>query len=195
MTLGLLKANAQWTQLKTYPGKKSSSILQPEVYNLLQEYNIDPRSLAQIVSIAGPGFYTGLRLTEGFCDVFKFFEVPHYSFYSYEIPCLLDVAEGCFLTKAYRGEYFLHSWAKGVQKNEMIATKDLAEKLATIKQIYIHSLESLDEFSKEMLPECVMTTDLLKSHGELVLSKVIDKKLFRESFYFRPPEDEFKANP
>jgi tRNA threonylcarbamoyladenosine biosynthesis protein TsaB len=195
VTLGLLNTDFDWIVLKNYTDKKSSSILQPEVWKLLSDHNLEPHSLTRIVSLAGPGFYTGLRLTEGFCDVFKFFGVNHFSFYAHEVPLLWSIDEGIFLTKSYRGEYFVHTWAKGLCKNEMVATSDLPSKLSSFSKVFIHSLESLDDFSRALLPEYVCVTDLLNTHSSIIIKKVVESSTVRESFYFRPPEDEFKANP
>ena len=195
VTLGLLSDDYKWLDLRSFKGQKSSAILQPEVLKLLKDHHISVKSLSNIVSLAGPGFYTGLRLSEGFCDVFKFFKIPFYSFYSHDIPLWCGVEEGVWMTKAYRGEYFFHSWNKGILKNEMVAIANLKEKFSNINSVYIHSDSALDDTVRSLIIDSVNTFDLLRNHPDVIFSRVFAQKIVRESFYFRPPEDEFKANP
>lgn len=195
VTLGLLGDDRKWIDVRTFKGQKSSAILQPEVLNLLKAHGQSPKNISQIINIAGPGFYTGLRLSEGFCDVFNFFNIPHYSFYSYEIPAWCGHDRGTWITKAYRGEYFLHSWESGKIKSQMIATKDLADHLKDVENVYIHSLPALDALALDLIKTSISTSELLQNEPQKIFDQVLNQKLKRESFYFRAPEDEFKANP
>lgn len=195
VTLGLLDDDLKWIDLRFFHGQKSSIILQPEVMSLLKDHSVLPKSLKSVVSVAGPGFYTGLRLSEGFCDVFKFFSVPNFSFYSHHVPVWCGVGQGLWVTKAYRGEFFIHSWKGSISKNEMIATSTLSERLSMSDTIHIHSMSALDDFAKNLIPSPFCTTELLKAEPQKIFQEVLSKKMVQESFYFRPPEDEFKVNP
>lgn len=143
--------------------------------------------------MAGPGFYTGLRLSEGFADIFKMFGIPHFAFYSYEIPRWLGVTQGSWLTKAYRGEYFFHHWNEEKNWNELISAKALPQKLQGMSSLYIHSLAAIDDPIKSAGKELKLTYDLLQTHSQDIFRHVQNEKLLRESFYFRAPEDEFRV--
>lgn len=195
ITLGLLSSGLEWLEFEKFEGQKASRVLQLESYNFLSKHNVDPKDLEGIISIAGPGFYTGLRVSEGFGDLFQFFNIPAYRFYSFEIPSFCGVREGQWFTKAYRGEYFLAEWSHGVLKQSNIPVADLELTLKDIKKLYIHSESSLDESSLKWIKESVSTQDLLKVQPHMIFSQVIAAKLNRDSFYFRAPEDEFKMNP
>lgn len=195
LTIGLLDDQFKWLDLNHLSGKKASVILQPAIFELCEKHKIKFSEIKNIVTTAGPGFYTGLRLSEGFADVMTFFRIPHYSFYSYEIPKWCGVIEGTWLTKAYRGEYFFYHWNKNQQKVELVAVKDLTPEHFNLSAVFIHSDSALDESARVHLKKHILTFDLLKNESELIFKNVFENKLKRESYYFRAPEDEFRMNP
>lgn len=194
ITLGLLDENLAWLDLRTFRGQRASNTLQTEAYKLLSDHHKKLRDLSSVISIAGPGFYTGLRLSEGFSDVASFFKLPHYSFYSYEIPFWLGVTEGTWITKAYRGEYFIFNWKDDFTSKMLLASKGL-ESLQVQGKLFIHSDTALDEKLKLLVSGAVSTNDLMREQPARVFSAVIGGKILRDSFYFRAPEDEFRMNP
>jgi tRNA threonylcarbamoyladenosine biosynthesis protein TsaB len=195
ITLGLLDDGLRWVDFRRHFGMKASTVIQKEASDILETFNLNPEKLSAVVSVNGPGFYTGLRLSEGFSDVFGFFGVPTYAFYSYEIPRWCGVKTGSWFTRAYRGEYFLYHWDLEESGSVLLGSKELPDRLLPGVQYYVHSESSLDEQSLRLLTRPVSTVELLKSNPELVFDKVLKNKLKREIFYFRAPEEEFKANP
>lgn len=193
LRLGVLNDELEWLSLEELTGFKASAILQRKSYELLKKFNIAPTELKGIISIVGPGFYTGLRLAEGFANVFSFFGVKEYSFYSYEVPRWCGEKAGTWFTKAYRGEYFLYHWDGENSHQELISVKDLSEKLVP-RNYFIHSVASLDSHCESLLPNAKKTTDLLRVNSKKVFTEVL-KGERKEPFYFRAPEDEFKVNP
>ena len=194
LILGVLDDGFNWLSFERHTGAKASAIIQARSHDLLSQNNIKLHELKGIITVNGPGFYTGLRLAEGFADVLKFFGIPQYSFYSYEIPAWCGHTEGCWFTKAYRGEYFLYRWKEEESRQELMAAKDLEHGLGD-ERFFIHSESSLDEKSTPFVVNPVMTMDLLKTRPHDIFKRVVDSKGQRESFYFRAPEDEFKVNP
>ncbi len=193
ITLGLLDENLGWHDLRAFRGQRASATLQTETHRLMKDFHLEMKNLKGIVSIAGPGFYTGLRLSEGFADVTKFFSLPHNSFYSYEIPFWLGHKEGSWITKAYRGEYFIYEWSGEKSSIKLVTVKDL-ESLEIKNQVFIHSETSLDEKLKPFTINAISTSDLLKDHPQKIFGRVM-QGMERESYYFRAPEDEFRMNP
>lgn len=192
ITLGLLDENLGWHDLRGFRGQRASSTLQTETHKLLKDFKTPMSSLKGVVSIAGPGFYTGLRLSEGFSDVTSFFGIPHFSFYSYEIPFWLGHAKGTWVTKAYRGEYFFYEWSGNSGKVRLLESKDL---FIPEGEIFIHSETSLDEKLKPVAVNAFSSSELLRNEPRKIFSHVLTEKLKRESYYFRAPEDEFRMNP
>lgn len=191
LTLGVLDDGLNWLSFERENAQKASQVIQTKVYELLSKHNLKPENLSGIITVNGPGFYTGLRLAEGFSDVFSFFGVKQFSFYSYEIPLWCGYESGTWFTKAYRGEYFFYRWNKSENSQELMATKDL-----TIGegQVFIHSPASLDTLSSGLIQNPIETFELLKSSPQKIFPHVVSGSK-RELFYFRAPEDEFKANP
>ncbi len=195
LSLGVLDDGLNWLAFESHGGgQKASAIIQARSYELLTNCKLNPKDLSGIIIVNGPGFYTGLRLAEGFADVFTFFGVKQFSLYSYEIPLWCGFESGTWFTKAYRGEYYYYHWDKSGPRQELLSVKEI-EKGLTAQQIFIHSQASMDVVSTALISQPIETTDLLKKHSKEIFSQVINNNLKRESFYFRAPEDEFKVNP
>jgi tRNA threonylcarbamoyladenosine biosynthesis protein TsaB len=189
--LGLLGDDLKWIEIRTQKGQRASAVLQNQVYGICKEHEIFPADLKGIISVAGPGFYTGLRLSQGFADIFKVFGVPSMSFYTYEIPRWCGHEKGVWMTKAYRGEWFFHEWDGNYTENILVATTKVEEHLKHYDHVFIHS-----ETAIEALPKNFSSTlKLLEERPEQIFSEVVKKSLVRESYYFRAPEDEFRTNP
>lgn len=195
LSLGVLDDGLNWLAFESRGGgQKASAIIQARSYELLSKFKLNPKELSGIIIVNGPGFYTGLRLAEGFADVFTFFGVKQFSLYSYEIPLWCGFDSGTWFTKAYRGEYYYYHWDKSGSQQELLSVKEI-EKGLKGQQIFIHSQASLDAVSTALISQPIKTTDLLQKHSKEIFSQVISNNLKRESFYFRAPEDEFKVNP
>lgn len=193
LTIGVLDSGLNWLSFERLRGQKASAVIQNKAHELLQLAGLKPQELDGIITVNGPGFYTGLRLAEGFSDVFKFFGIKQYSFYSHEIPFWCGHQEGVWFTKAYRGEYFFYNW-KGSESSQFLkGSKELSESILD-KPFFIHSESSLDDLSSGLIKNPIHTHELLKNYPQSIFKEVI-KGLRREPFYFRAPEDEFKVNP
>ena len=191
LSIGVLDDGLRWLSFEKLTGLKASAVIQGKAHELLTRHHLKPHELTGIITVNGPGFYTGLRLAEGFADVFSFFGVKQFSLYSYEIPQWCGYESGTWFTKAYRGEYFFYRWNKLESSQELRAAKDLS---IDEGQYFIHSQASLDALSSGMIKDPIETHELLKQHPEKIFSQAILGSK-REPFYFRAPEDEFKANP
>ncbi len=193
LILGVLDDRWNWLSFERHYEKKASAVIQSRSFDLLAKHNIKAQNLSGIITVNGPGFYTGLRLAEGFSDVFKFFGVKQYSLYSYEIPFLCGHDQGIWFTKAYRGEYFLFHWDKMHCFHELLIMTEL-DKVIGQNKFFIHSDASLDKLTSELIPNPIKTSELLQNFPQKIFSEVI-KNDRKDPFYFRAPEDEFKVNP
>jgi tRNA threonylcarbamoyladenosine biosynthesis protein TsaB len=193
LTLGVLDDDFKWLSFEKLTGHKASAIIQKKSHELLEQHKIAAQDLTGIIIVNGPGFYTGLRLAEGFADVFNFFGVPQFSLYSYEVPLWCGFESGTWFTKAYRGEYFFHHWSSTKSTQELLSAKEIEEALKD-KKLFIHSEASLDKLGLEFVKEYISTHELLCNNPDKIFPHVI-KGQKKEAFYFRAPEDEFKANP
>lgn len=196
VTLGILDDSQGWIQFEKFANQKASAIIQTETHNLLQKAGLKIADIDTVITVAGPGFYTGLRLSEGFADVFIFNGKKHFSFMTYDIPKMIGVKSGVWMTKAYRGEYFFHLWDETSARNELVSAKELEAFMQNVdkSQIYIHSDSAIDELSRGLISNPIPTVDLLKTHSKDIFAHIIQAALKVDSYYFRAPEDEFKVS-
>lgn len=196
ISLGILDENYRWVDFRSFSEKKASTVLQTETFQIFTQHGLKVKDISALVTVAGPGFYTGLRLSEGLADVFKFFGVPHYSFFSYEVPYWSGQEKGVWFTKAYRGEYFFYEWDGATSKSELVLTKDVEARFKNLSSTtYIHSDGSLDTLSSNAIINPISTLSLLKKSSGELFKKIISEKMWKDSYYFRAPEDEFRVNP
>ena len=193
LTLGLLNVDFSWAKFATFANQKASEILQLETLHMCSEAGIEVNELKSVICVSGPGFYTGLRLSEGFVDVLKFSGIKGYSLYSYEVLPFLGIKEANWVTKAYRGEYFIHAHRDNVSENILIPSKELKDFVADKSHFYIHSDKAIDDLGRECMPGAVATIDLIEKHPE-IFKTIIENNFQRESYYFRAPEDEFRTS-
>jgi len=193
LSLGILTEGLDWLSFKKVNGQKASMVIQKATYELLNLHNIKAEDLKGIITVNGPGFYTGLRLAEGFSDVFNFFGVNQFSFYSYEIPFWLGHFEGTWITKAYRGEYFFYRW-KGQESSIELMSVTEFENMHFEGKYFVHSKEALDSLSLSLIKEPFETSKLMEEFPQIIFKNALAVPK-HEPFYFRPPEDEFKVNP
>lgn len=193
ITLGILDDDLGWINFEKFTNQKASAIIQTETHKLMTKAGIKFPQVKSVYSVAGPGFYTGLRLSEGFADVLSFSGISHFSFLSYDIPKMTGITGGVWMTKAYRGEYFFHFWDGNEGRNELVSAKELEKFIGTVDKsnFYIHSESAIDDFSRDLVSDRKCTHDLLKTHSKSIFSQVNSKL---DSFYFRAPEDEFKVS-
>jgi len=189
-SLGILNDNFNWLSFKTYTDQRASGLLQAETYKLLKEYEIEISGLTGVIYLAGPGFYTGLRLSEGFTDIFEFFGVPRYSFYSFDIPKMVGVQSGHWITKAYKGEYFVHNWKDSYDESVLLKSKDFSLEQLNFSEKFIHHEDAID-----LVGSFTKTLKLIETEPSRIFSKIISEGMKKEIFYFRAPEDEFRTNP
>lgn len=196
VTLGILDDSQGWIQFEKFTNQKASAIIQTETHNLLIKAGLKIADIDSVITVAGPGFYTGLRLSEGFADVFIFNGKKHYSFMTYDIPKMTGVKSGVWMTKAYRGEYFFHLWDGETSRNELVSAKELETFMKNVDKshFYIHSDSAIDDLSRGMISSPLTTVDLLKTHSKEIFSKIIQTASKVDSYYFRAPEDEFKVS-
>jgi len=185
-----LDRDLNWIEFRSYENQRASGLLQSETYSICAKFGVFPRDLDGIVTVSGPGFYTGLRVSEGFSDIFHLFNIPRYSLYSFDIPKFIGHPEGVWITKAYRGEYFIHSWDEHSSSNDLVQSSQVQINIEKIGQKFIHCSSAID-----IEIQAIKTLELIQQFPSKIFPFVLEQKLKREIFYFRAPEDEFRMNP
>lgn len=188
-TIGLLGNEGTWTALKTLEGQKSSSILHAELHAMLTAAGHKPSVISDVLYVAGPGFYTGLRIAHGLADMMRLEGRKLLNLYNFEIPLLLGISEYTWITKAYRGEIFVYQSGKTFLLSEKdFLTRDWSG------AVYIHHPSALDEVMRGKIPQALATEDLLLTRTQEIKAALLKKATLHELYYFRPPEEEFKPS-
>lgn len=181
LTLGLLNQNIDWISYQYTLEKRPSEVIHTRINELLNEKKINIEEIVLIVA-AGPGSYTGMRLGEGIANIFQSCGRKVLSFYHYEIPNMLFIKEGKFVTNAFKGQFFVYEWSGEKSGQYLISANDL-----DLSKNYYTNAEDKN------LKQTILTSNLIYEEAKIIFKKVIDRDKYFPSFYFRPLEDEFKT--
>lgn len=186
--LGLLDDGLSWISYESHPSKKASQAIHGLIHDLLEKNDLKLKDVKKIYKIAGPGSYTGMRVSEGMSQIFEWNQFKNISFYHYDISQILNPEEGIWAAKAFKNEYFIYEWDKDSCHNKIISYEEAKKLFSTSKKkIYSYEEDSLEELAIK----CVSTSCLLKEKSAIIL-KGIDLIIEdRPLFYFRSIEEEF----
>ncbi len=185
LTIGLLNSSFEWMDYCEYEHKKPSEVIHIEILNLLNKHHVELRS-CRFVFNSGPGSYTGMRLGEGLAQVFEWDQLPVFSFHHFDVPMLMGVSEGFWVTSAFKGQIFLFEW--DLSKNEKTQTL-IDNHLFEIKNPQRGYTLTNDE---EPFTKLQSTKSLIHNNAKNIFKNVIDQKMRVNPFYFRSLDEEFK---
>lgn len=192
--LGFLSTEGKLSKLSIKEGQKTSASLHVELNELLRSSNSSLKEITNVIYIAGPGFYTGLRLAYGIADIMRISGARLFGFYAFDIPHLLGVENYQWITKAYRGEVFVFTRNETSTSINLLSDREFQEK-DWQPSSYIHHTSALDDAMRAKLVDPIATQGLLATQMSAICSQVVASGVQKELFYFRPAEEEFKPNP
>lgn len=184
LTIGLLSKEEGWLSRIVHKDVKSSELLHNEIHEMCIGKGISLKSLSGIIYAAGPGSYTGMRVSEGLAQVFRWQGIPVFGFYHFELPQLLGVNEGLWISEAFKGEFFLYKWNGEGAVKKLVVKSDLEQELANSQSIYTHHREETELAN-------LLTTDLIENQWDKLLNLVVSDNMRREPYYYRTLEEEF----
>jgi len=188
LTVGLLDEQFQWLEYHELEDKKSSALIHSFIYELLSKHGLKLENIAAYFQVAGPGSYTGMRVSEGISQVLNWQGMKVYSFYHFEVPKLLGEKSGAWISKAFKGEAFIYSWNNEDVDKELVSLEALDENLdAKTSTLFTH-------FSGNFERELAYTSKMIKASSSELFPIVVEKNLKREPFYYRALEKEFKTS-
>lgn len=189
MVLGLITDEFKWQDYRAFADKKNSGKIHREIEQMLTAASISIEELCGVIQIAGPGSYTGIRLSEGLVQVLEWAKIPSYSFYHFEIPSYVSAAPYLWYSNAFKSEYFVYSWSAGAATHSLVNEDELKKMVAdSAVNCYTHFL------TEGPTPLCHSTSELLKNHPEAVFKAVVESRKRVQAFYYRELEQEFKAS-
>ena len=158
---------------------------------MLKESRVSIQQVKQVFYVAGPGFYTGLRISHGMADMLCLLGSKLVNIYNFEIPAVLGEESYTWVTKAYRGEVFVYSSVDKMVK--LVPEKEFLQQNWSGK-IFIHHQSALDQNMLAKLSNTQQTEELLLNNVAKALQWSKASNSLRELYYFRPPEEEFKPS-
>lgn len=185
LVIGLLDPEFNWIEYKDIDEKKPSEVIHYEIYSLVEKYKLELKTMNFIFS-AGPGSYTGMRLGEGIAQVLAWDSKNVFSFCHFDVPEMLGIKQGFWVTNAFKGQVFVYSWNKAEGRSD----KELVES----SKFQILDPELCYTLSKDVSAFAGLKTtrDLIQNLSKEIFSKVTQLKLREPPFYFRTLDEEFK---
>lgn len=183
LVIGLLDSEFKWVEYHDTQEKKPSEVIHVEIYNLVKKYNLDLKNMNFFFS-AGPGSYTGMRLGEGIAQVLAWDSHNVYSFHHFDVPKIVGVQKGFWVTNAFKGQVFIYNWDGTNSEKELVDSKDF--KIVDTDLGFTLSSDIKD------FGHLKTTKDLIKNESQKIFSKIYKDKTREAPYYFRTLEEEFK---
>lgn len=192
LILGTLSKEYKWIEYEKSSGIKSSKYIHGMIHTLLNNSGMDFSSIDNFFYVAGPGSYTGMRLSEGMAQIIEWQGLKINSFYHFEVPKLLGFSEGLWYSNAYKGEYFVCQWNEKEKAEFLVDKRAFQKKLDLFKDkgAYTHFINEKEGPSME--DNIIQTSDLIKEKSEIIFSEVRNEDIRRSLYYYRSQENEFK---
>ena len=191
LVLGLLDENFEWINFTETADKKSSASIHSKIYLLLEEHNLKIKDIKAMFQVAGPGSYTGMRISEGISQVLEWQKIPIYSFYHFVIPSILGEEKGAWISRAFKSEIFVYEWRDGKVSTSLRPESDLVkiqnELSSELGGFWTHFPESFPEIPKS-------TGLLIKENSKKLFTNVVASQMREKPFYYRSLENEFTVS-
>ena len=182
ITIGLLNSELKWVEYEHLLSKKSSAVLHHKIFELLAKHSFEVKELEALIYSAGPGSYTGMRVSEGIKDIIDWQGIKVYSFYHFNIPQYLEVPSGTWMAKAFKGEFFVFRWQGNEFEKSLVKESEIEEHLS--ENLY----SSYDDYGRDNI---ILTKDMIYNNPEKVFQVIVQNNLIEELYYFRSIENEF----
>ncbi len=191
ISMGLLNEQFEFIDFQTINDKKSGTRAHLIIDEFLKKHELEVKSIKSWFVLAGPGSYTGMRVSEGIAQILELEKLTVYSMYAYQIPEFAGMLHGQWITSAFKGQLFVYSWSESNKQSELKDLKDFA--VSKPSEIYFHG-----ELPKELLAYKWADHDtnvIIQSKSKMIFNTVKELGLRQQPQYFRAPEQEFVVSP
>jgi tRNA threonylcarbamoyladenosine biosynthesis protein TsaB len=193
---GLLDEEGKWIDYSEVHEKRNASHIHAWMQSMFEKNGVSLGDIKKVVKTAGPGSYTGVRISDGIGQILEWQKCDVFSFYHFEIPRLLGHERGKWVSVAYKGEMFVYSWDGDRHETALVPKGQFLEDFSKLsvmeKQGYFtHFISSLGAEFPEGAP--VETSLMIRKHADKIFPSVLRDGLKRQIFYYRPLEKEFKV--
>jgi tRNA threonylcarbamoyladenosine biosynthesis protein TsaB len=192
LIVGLLDKSYKWIGYIEDETKKSSSIIHKLIHELLKDSNLETENIAGIFQSAGPGSYTGMRISEGISQIMEWQSVDVFSFYHFEVPSLLGIDKGIWIANGFKGEIFLYSFNGELNSKRLLCAEEFNNliKEDNLKEVYTNFIS--EDFKIDKI-KMIATGNLLKENSEQFFKTVKKREIRLGPYYYRSESKEFKV--
>ncbi|MBC75322.1 MAG: hypothetical protein CME64_04835 [Halobacteriovoraceae bacterium] len=180
--IGLLNKDLEWVEFKIIKEAKASKALHGLIQEILNAHNLDLKSIENVFYMSGPGSYTGVRVAHGLCEVLKWQSMKVFSCRHFDIPTILNIPRGLFVSKAFKKEIFIYEWENDTTEQRLIPEDELVE------------CGNAFTCDPESFPGLQSTYDLIKERPKEIFSRMLGRSMNSEVFYYRTLDQEFKKS-
>ncbi len=185
--VGLLDEHFRWIEYKKLLTKKPSEVLHGALYEVTEKHRLKLKSVTAVFASAGPGSYTGMRLSEGIVQVIAMLNKPIYSFYHFEVPKFFENKNFQWWSNAFKGEYFCYRYKNG--NEEIMHFSKEGFQWGKEKSM------SLENFSEEVAfldLGCRSCIQEIYERPHDFFEMVKNRNLKFQPYYYRSIDEEFK---
>jgi tRNA threonylcarbamoyladenosine biosynthesis protein TsaB len=190
LTLGLLGEDSKWIDYEQFSTVKNSEIVHGKLFEMLKRNGLKLKDVTQVFQAAGPGSYTGMRLSDGICQILLWQGAKVNSFYHFEVPMLLGETSYIWISEAFKGEIYCHQVLNGTVEEKLLP-KDGRENQSFVEQFYGGFDHVFTHYPTGAF-ESEYTCELIRKSSVELFEKIKSDDLVRETFYYRPLDKEFK---
>lgn len=181
LTIGLLNEKFEWIVFESSDEKKPSEVIHKKIDEISKQFNVD-MTQSTLITIAGPGSYTGMRLSEGLANILKICGTKVVSLLHFEIPLLTGVQSGVWITNAFKNQFFVYEWNGNENRNFLIDANDMN-----------FSKEIFSNMQLPLFKNIQFTTELIKENPQPIFNFAVNRGQFLGAYYFRTLDEEFKT--
>lgn len=178
-SVGLLKKTPEYSWVDFQTSDKKASFIQSEIAMILEKNHLSFQDLLGVVYSAGPGSYTGMRVTQGFIGTLQSLELSTDGFYHFEL--VDQIENSMWLSSAFKNEFFVAENGQTWRLSKESCLKMLEEK--SDKKVFSFSGEEILGLATNSIQTVIQQQPALLqiAGGE------------KDPYYYRPLEEEFKV--
>jgi tRNA threonylcarbamoyladenosine biosynthesis protein TsaB len=196
LSLGILNEKFEWRDYRYFNQGKSATKLHQSLHTLLKDHNLKLKDLDLAVQVAGPGSYTGMRVSDGFFQTLKLFGMKTHALYHFDVLKLLNIDNAQWIANAFKGEIFSFRHHQETSVQNLYLEKDFIHEREqdSSLSLYTHFNDAFSPTFKLWAQDkkIIETSDLIKNHSQKVFSQIINLNFEKSLFYYREIDQEFK---
>ena len=183
-TLGILDKDFKFEEYSHFEDKKSASSIHSRLHKILEQCQTTIEDIHNVYIVSGPGSYTGIRVVEGIGQIMKWQGKNIFSFYHFEIPSMVGISSGKWISQAWKSELFIYSW----NGKENSAALVFSDEYTITGEEYSFG----EECNSYPVQSC---RNLLLNNPVDIFTFVTKRGDYRPPYYYRELEREFQPNP